>query len=103
MNDYHTVSMQEHKQACFHLGSGHAMRHSPTGIDYTANGSAWRSRPGDAVLADVLADRKHPRRQPDFLRRAAVERRIAGEQPWSQQQIVQEALREWIEERGYEV
>ncbi len=37
------------------------------------------------------------------LRRAAVERRIAGEQPWNQQQIVREALREWIEERGYEV
>ncbi len=37
------------------------------------------------------------------LRRAAVERRIAGEQPWSQQEIVEEALREWIEERGYEV
>ncbi len=39
----------------------------------------------------------------DALRRAAVERRIAGEQPWSQQEIVQEALREWIEELGYEV
>ncbi len=37
------------------------------------------------------------------IRRAAVERRIAGERPWSQQEIVQEALREWIEERGYEV
>ncbi len=37
------------------------------------------------------------------LWRAAVERRIAGEQPWSQQQIAEEALREWIEERGYEV
>ncbi len=37
------------------------------------------------------------------LRRAAVERRIVGEQPWNQQEIVQEALREWIEERRYEV
>ncbi len=39
----------------------------------------------------------------DALRRAAVERRIAREQPWSQQEIVEEALREWVEGRGYEV
>ena len=35
------------------------------------------------------------------LRIAAVQQRNAGEEPWSQQGIVSEALEEWLDERGY--
>lgn len=37
------------------------------------------------------------------LRLAVVQQRVAGQQPRSKQGIVEDALREWIEERGYEV
>ncbi len=35
----------------------------------------------------------------DHLRRAAVERRIRGDRPFTQQAIVEEALREWLRAR----
>ncbi len=67
----------------------------------TKNKGPTREVPTSQGLG-TLTVRLHPALL-NALRRAAVERRIAGEQPWSQQEIVQEALREWVEERGYEV
>ena len=55
-------------------------------------------QPADEIISPVLVPQtfRLPQRLVDDLARAAFERKIKRRKPWSQQDIVAEAIKEWL-------
>ncbi len=63
---------------------------------------ATRSTAGKAVSTGVVNSRIDSRITTALLR-ASFERRLAQEVPWTQREIIAEALTEWLSQRGFKI